>query len=151
MQGFLWGETVRTPDQFDYMLFPRILALAERAWHSADWELPYVTGEQFDSTASQVDLNSIGEDYATFASTVGNRELLKLDAAGVAYRIPPPGAKMVGGLLQMNSDFPGLTLEFSNDGNSWQTWNSAAPPASAQFVRSRSADGARTSRVTQVQ
>lgn len=151
MQGFLWSETVRTPEHFDYMLFPRILALAERAWHAASWELPYVSGEQFSATSGQVDINGINADYATFATTIGTRELLKLDAAGVGYRIPPPGAKVVGGELQMNSDFPGLTLEYSNDGSSWQVWNSASPPASAQFVRSQSADGTRTSRVTQIQ
>lgn len=151
MQGFLWSETVRTPEHFDYMLFPRLLALAERAWHAADWELPYVTGERFSSTSGQVDLNSVNADYATFAATIGARELLKLDSAGVLYRIPPPGAKVIGGELQMNSNFPGLTLEYSNDGNSWQTWNSANPPASARFVRSQSANGARTSRVTAIE
>jgi len=151
MQGFLWSETVRTPEHFDYMLFPRILALAERAWHKADWELPYVAGEQFDSQSGQVSTNGIDNDYAAFASAIGSRELAKLDAAGIKYRIPPPGAKVVGGQLQMNSNFPGLTLEYSNDGNSWQVWNNASPPASAQFVRSQSADGTRTSRVTQIQ
>lgn len=152
MQGFLWGETVRTPEQFDYMLFPRLLALAERAWHAADWELPAVAGETFDNASGQVDTNGINADYAAFAATVGARELAKLDAAGVDYRIPPPGAKMVGGVLQMNSDFPGLTLEYSTDGNSWQVWNSANPPnTDAQFVRSQSANGARTSRVTEIE
>ena len=151
MQGFLWSETVRTPEHFDYMLFPRVLALAERAWHAADWELPAVAGETFDSTSGQVDANRINADYAAFAATIGARELAKLDAASIGYRIPPPGAKVVGGVLQMNSDFPGLTLEYSTDGNSWQVWNSANPPATATFVRSQSADGARTSRVTEIE
>ncbi len=151
MQGFLWSETVRTPEQFDYMLFPRLLALAERAWHAADWELPYVAGETFDSQSGQSNIDSINNDYATFAAAIGTRELLKLDAAGIQYRVPPPGAKVIGGQLQMNSHFPGLALEYSNDGNSWQSWNSANPPATAAFVRSKSADGSRISRVTEVQ
>ena len=149
MQGFLWSETVRTPEHFDYMLFPRLLALAERAWHEASWELPYVSGTTFSSTSGQVDVNAVEAGYAEFASAIGAKELLKLDLAGVNYRIPPPGASSIGGVVQMNTNFPGLTLEYSTDGNNWQTWNSAAPPAAATFFRSRSANGNRTSRVTQ--
>ena len=33
IQGHLWSETVRNPSQLHYMIFPRMLALAERAWH----------------------------------------------------------------------------------------------------------------------
>jgi len=150
MQGFLWSETVRTPAQFDYMVFPRMLALAERAWHKADWELPVVTGETFSANSVQVDQLAISSDYSTFAYALATKELLKLDAAGVQYRIPPPGAAVAGGVVQMNSAFPGLTLEYSSDGANWQVWNSASPPTSAAFVRSRSADGNRVSRVTQM-
>ncbi|MEO8301874.1 MAG: family 20 glycosylhydrolase, partial [Rhizomicrobium sp.] len=45
MQGQLWSETVRSPQISDYMLFPRTLALAERAWHKAVWEPDYVAGK----------------------------------------------------------------------------------------------------------
>lgn len=151
MQGFLWSETIRTPEQFDYMLFPRTLAVAERAWHGASWERPYVQGEQYSATSMQVDTDAVNNDYASFANALGNRELFKLDTGGVQYRIPPPGAKVIGGQLQMNSSFPGLTMEYSLDGSSWQVWNSANPPATANFVRSKSADGNRVSRVTPVQ
>jgi len=33
IQGHLWSETVRNPSHLHYMIFPRMLALAERAWH----------------------------------------------------------------------------------------------------------------------
>jgi len=150
MQGFLWSETVRTPEQFDYMIFPRLLALAERAWHLPSWEQRPVSGETFSADSAQVDFQGIDFDYATFAAALATKELAKLDAAGVAYRIPPPGAKVIGGQLQMNSAFPGLVLEYSIDGSSWQVWNSANPPASATLIRSKSADGKRVSRITEV-
>ena len=38
MQAQLWTETVRTTEQLHEMLFPRLLAVAERAWHKAPWE-----------------------------------------------------------------------------------------------------------------
>ena len=41
MQGHLWSETVRKSEQLDDMIFPRLLALAERAWHKSSWEVPY--------------------------------------------------------------------------------------------------------------
>ena len=35
-QGQLWTEYIATPEQLEYMAFPRLLALAEVAWTSAD-------------------------------------------------------------------------------------------------------------------
>ena len=35
LQGQTWTETIRTDDQYYEMVFPRILAVAERAWHRA--------------------------------------------------------------------------------------------------------------------
>ena len=44
VQGQLWSETTRTDAQVDYMLFPRLLALAERAWSPAPWTPAYQPG-----------------------------------------------------------------------------------------------------------
>ena len=43
MQGHLWSETVRTKEDMDYMIFPRLLAVAERAWHKVrfHYEIPF--------------------------------------------------------------------------------------------------------------
>ncbi|MGL6121427.1 MAG: family 20 glycosylhydrolase, partial [Shewanella sp.] len=41
LQGQLWSETVRSDNTVEYMVFPRLLMLAERAWHQAAWEVPY--------------------------------------------------------------------------------------------------------------
>ena len=38
MQSQLWSEVVRTSEALDSMIFPRLVAMAERAWHRADWE-----------------------------------------------------------------------------------------------------------------
>ena len=43
MQGHLWTETVRNAEDQDEMIWPRILALAERAWHKSNWEENYST------------------------------------------------------------------------------------------------------------
>jgi len=66
------------------MLFPRLLALAERAWHKAAWENA-MSEEERDSLRD--------EDWERFANALGSKELARLDAFGIAYRVPLPGAR----------------------------------------------------------
>ena len=68
------------------MLFPRLLALAERAWHKASWESIPNTDERDRERA---------DDWIKFANTMTHRELGRLDKMGVAYRVTPPGARLV--------------------------------------------------------
>ncbi|MBX2880278.1 MAG: carbohydate-binding domain-containing protein [Granulosicoccus sp.] len=149
MQGQLWSETVRTPAQFDYMVFPRLLALAERAWHRASWELDYVPGRSFSGGGATnfVDQTARNTDYALFARTLAVKELPKLDAAGIAYRIPVPGAQSQGGVLQMNSALPGVDLEYSTNGQDFVSYSTGASANGVQAIRARSSNGARTGRV----
>lgn len=148
MQGQLWSETVRTPEQFDYMVFPRLLALAERAWHRASWELDYVPGRTYTGGSTNfVDTSARDADYALFARSLAEKELPKLDAAGVAYRIPVPGATVEGGVLNMNNAIPGLPLEYSTDGEDFTDYTVGASANGVVAIRSRSADGSRASRI----
>ena len=91
MQGHLWTETVRNPDQMFAMIFPRLLALAERAWHKASWE---------DITDREKRDETMKADWVKFAGALGNRELVRLDKMGVQYRVPPPGARSEAGLIK---------------------------------------------------
>ena len=146
MQGQLWSETVRTPEQFDYMLFPRVIALAERAWSRGSWELDYAVGQTFSGSTNLVDKNALTDDYAGFAAALASKEFLKLDAAGIDYRISVPGASTDGGLLSMNSDLPGLPLEYSLDGVSYLPYEPGTSANGVVAIRARSADGQRTGR-----
>ena len=85
MQAQIWSETVRTDEQMDNMLFPRLLAVAERAWHKAPWEDGNTSAREAKMT----------EDWMGFRAAVGNKELLRLDEMDIKYRIPPPGARSV--------------------------------------------------------
>ena len=146
MQGQLWSETVRTPEQFEYMVFPRLLALAERAWSTGSWELDYVPGQTFSGDSNLVDKAALTADYASFAAALATKELPKLDAAGIQYRIPVPGAVSTGGVLQMNSDIPGLPLQYSTDGSTFQPYVAGTSAGSVVAVRATSATGSRTGR-----
>ena len=150
MQGHLWGETVRTGEQIDYMAFPRLLALAERAWHRADWERDYDPDTVYSGGTPEVPATGLVDtaareaDWASFAAALGTKELAKLDAAGVGYRIPVPGARVGANGLEMNASLPGIPLEYDAGGG----FEPYAPgtAATATAVRARSADGERAGR-----
>src|SRR3546814_13915283 len=55
VQAQLWSETLRTDAGVEYMLFPRLLALAERGWSAAPWTPPYRPGASYDWGDKRVD------------------------------------------------------------------------------------------------
>ena len=75
---------IRLPEHADYMLYPRLLAAAERSWHTAKWET-IVDQQQFERARRH--------DWSHFASAVGHRELRRLDQLRVQYRLPLPGVR----------------------------------------------------------
>jgi hexosaminidase len=110
IQGQLWGENLRSGRSVEYMGFPRIVALAERAWaRSPDW------AHISDSAVRNLELQ---RDWNQFANRLGQRELPRLDyiAGGVQYRLPPPGAAVREGRLRANVTFPGLSIRYTTDG-----------------------------------
>jgi len=144
LQGSLWAETVRTEEQFEGMVFPRILGLAERAWHTAPWEANDLTKTATDEVARNA-------DYNQFANLVAQQIFPKLETDGIAFNLPVPGAIIESGVLKANSPFPGLTIEYSTDnGNSWNRYDHNNPPAVSNGVKVRTVSGDRTSRVTSV-
>jgi hexosaminidase len=148
----LWSETVRNDEQYEYMVFPRVLAAAERAWHRADWENDYKVGVEYSQNSNLVDKASLNQDYNRFANVLGQRELAKLEKSGIDYRLPVPGAKVEDGKLAMNVQFPGVTLQYSLDGENWLTYaDNARPNVTGEvFIRSVSATGEKVSRITSV-
>jgi len=151
MSAQLWSETVRTDEQYEYMVFPRVLAAAERAWHKADWELEYQVNREFNQKTTFVDKALLKNDWQRFANTVGQREMKRLEKAGIDFRLPLPGAKVINGLLNMNISFPGLKLQYSLDkGESWLEYNADQKPrvTGKVWLRSVSPSGKNFSRVS---
>lgn len=151
MSGQAWNETVRTDGQMGYMIFPRALSVAERAWHRADWEQDYQQGKEYKGGETKfVDIQSLNKDWMRFANILGQRELAKIDKTGIGYRLPVPGAKVIDGKLNINVALPGLTTQYSiGDANQWQNYDANAKPEvkGVVYVRTVSHDGKRFSRV----
>ncbi len=111
LQGELWSENIRSPETLEYLAFPRVLALAERAWSPApDW------ASQPDQ-AARVKLIDVA--WNQFANSLGQVQLPRLDYlfGGVGYRLSPPGAVIEGGELKANTAYPGLTIRYTTDGS----------------------------------
>lgn len=132
-----WSETVRTDEQLEAMLFPRLLAFAERAWHRGPWE----PADGMDLKAP-IDRDALATDWQRFANTVGYQELPALDRAGVRYRIEVPGAQIVDGALRANVPFPGLKIEYRDSNGAFVPYDTTRPPAiAATEVRAITATG----------
>ncbi|PWK47376.1 hexosaminidase [Pleionea mediterranea] len=156
IQGQFWSESIRADAQVEYMIFPRLLALAERAWHKADWELLYHHQGRLYSQNSEYFTGSHQRarelDWLVFRDAVGYKELLKLDAANIAYRLPGVGAIRHNHQLLVNSEFPGVTVEVKPDENApWQAYSPDVTVTDTALIRARSADGQRTGRAIPVE
>ena len=110
LQCSMWSETVKGPQQLEYMVLPRFTAMAERAWaKNPDW----VT--EPDEVKARVLYNKAWSQYV---STMGLREQPRLDnfAGGFNYRIPFAGAVVKEGKVFANVLFPGLVIRYTTNG-----------------------------------
>ncbi|WP_431561549.1 family 20 glycosylhydrolase [Sphingopyxis sp.] len=150
LQAQLWSETIRTDAQVDYMLFPRLLALAERAWAPAPWTPAYQAGVSYEWGDKRVDAVKLEAGWQDFAGRVA-AQFPMLEKIGVAYRVAPPGARIVNGKLEANSMFPGTAIEYRIEGGAWTRHAGPVAVSGAAELRSRSADGKRASRTVRVE
>jgi hexosaminidase len=150
MQAQLWSETTRTDRQVEYLLFPRLLHFAERAWHQAEWELPYDNqGKIYSAQTQYFDdkwRQQREQDWQNINALIGQQEFTKLARADIAYRVAPPGAMMREGKLLMNNIYP-FDLQYRGADQSWQTWLAPTAVKLPIDVRAVSRDTKRPSRV----
>jgi hexosaminidase len=111
IQGNLWSETLGAEGRLEYMMLPKLLGLAERAWApDPDWA----------KEASPARSDSLyREAWSRLVNVVGQRELPRLDreVPGLTYRIPTPGLKVLGGMVHCSVELPGFTLRYTTDGS----------------------------------
>jgi hexosaminidase len=110
LQSAVWGENIKSTQRLEYMLLPRLLGFAERAWSKdPDW------ATERDTTKSQV---LYQQAWANFLNVLGKRELPRLDYinGGYGYHIPKPGVIFQDGAYLANEQFPGLTIRYTTNG-----------------------------------
>ena len=113
IQGNLWSETLGAEGRLEYMLLPKLFALAERAWApDPDW------ARERDAAKAE---SLYREAWSRFVNVLGQRELPRLDreVPGLNYRIPTPGLKVEAGMVRCSLELPGggFTLRYTTDGS----------------------------------
>ncbi len=110
IQGLLWSENLRSVEQEEYLLLPKLLGIAERAWAKD----PAWATERDKTKALQL----YDTAWSEFVNIVGRRELPRLDylSGGFQYRIPTVGLKITEGAVVANIQLPGMTIRFTTDG-----------------------------------
>ena len=71
LQGELWSETIKGREMLEYYYLPKLLGLAERAWAG---QTPWGSIENNDKRTE-----AINKAWNSFANTIGQRELPRLD------------------------------------------------------------------------
>ncbi len=111
IQGQLFTENVQSTKTLDYLLFPKLLALAERAWaKDPSW------ATETDKAKAELEYN---KDWSLFVNVLGEKELPRLDyyAGGFNYRIPPVGAIIQHSTVVANIQIPGFIIRYTTDGS----------------------------------
>jgi hexosaminidase len=110
IKGTLWAEKILDSDRLQYMLIPRIFALAERAWaQEPEWEKP-----------SQSNWKALYEqDWSRFANRIGLKEIPRLEKRwnGINYKLPSIGIKEIDGKIACNLELPGFYIVYTRDGS----------------------------------
>ena len=106
IQAQLWGETLRSFDEVQYLMLPKMMGVSERAWNSIpEW------------SKNLTDLNAYGEARHQYNLKIGTRELPLLNKMGYNFRVGPPGIKLVDGKLLINTQYPDEMVTYTLDGS----------------------------------
>ena len=111
IQAAMWQENITSPTLFEYMLLPRLLAMAERAWTKEPaWAI-----EHDDMKAKEL----FKKDWSAFVNIVSKKELPRLDFynGGYQYRIPTASAIIRDGKVIVNTELPGFVIRYTIDGS----------------------------------
>ena len=106
VQAQLWGETLRSFDEVQYMLLPKMMGVSERAWTAMpEWSKNLTDNQAYNEARHQYNLK------------IGTRELPLLKGMGYTFRVGPPGIKVVDGMLYINTQYPDELVTYTLDGS----------------------------------
>ncbi|MNL31010.1 N,N'-diacetylchitobiase precursor [compost metagenome] len=119
IQGPLWSEIITSAERFEYMMLPKLFAVAERAWATD----PAWAAETDGLKSSKM----YEQNWSAFMNVMAKRELPRIShyAGGYNYRIPTPGTLVKNGMVHANVEYPGMVIRYTTDG-SVPTLNSKA-------------------------
>lgn len=144
IQGQLWSEVTINQDAVEYMVFPRLLALAERAWHYADWQ------KDASTLSSENQLKAVrNNDWQGFNSALLSQHAPVLVKQGVNVRVPQPAAIVKDGKLVIKPQ-AGLVMEYLSADQQWIEYTQPVAINGVVNVRARIAGTQQVSRQAQL-
>ena len=106
IQAQLWGETLRSFDEVQYMMLPKMMGVSERAWTAMpEW------------SKDLTDIKAYNEARHQYNLKIGTRELPLLKGMGYNFRVGPPGIKLEDGKLLINTQYPDELVTYTLDGS----------------------------------
>lgn len=116
LSGQIWAETIRSFEQIEYYLFPKVFGLAERAWNAQP------------SWALSLDSKVYVDAKRKYNAGIVTYELPRLAKRGINFRVSPPGIIVKDRLLFVNTTNPNAVIRYTTDGSEptensvkWQT------------------------------
>ena len=99
VQAHLFTETIRSTDQVEEYMFPKILGIMERAWNA------YPDFSDYPSA-----LNAYNYQIMEY-------ELPRLQSWGYSFHLSQPGIIVENGLIKMNSPYAKAEIRYTTDGS----------------------------------
>nr|WP_302829205.1 family 20 glycosylhydrolase [uncultured Bacteroides sp.] len=107
VQGQLFAETIRSFEGVEYLLFPKLMGLAERGWNAHPaWE----------SLSGVQEQQAFNQALALYYEKISKDEMPYWAKNGINFRLPQPGLLMKDGNLYANIAIEGAEIRYTTDG-----------------------------------
>ena len=107
VQGQLFAETIRSFDGVEYLLFPKLMGLAERGWNAHPvWE----------SLSGAQEQQAFDKALALYYEKISEKEMPYWAKEGINFRLPLPGLIVKDGNLYANVAIQGAEIRYTTDG-----------------------------------
>lgn len=138
LQGNLWTEVIPDAASAWSMLLPRLLALAERGWHKADWQSAYQPGQSYQSDSILLNpsqAEAYQADWHSFSNRLWQHEVPRLLAASLPVQLPWVGVRQIDDKLHALTQ-TGLAIEYQQGDGQWQRYQQPVPAQPGTRFRS---------------
>ena len=107
VQGQLFAETIRSFEGVEYLLFPKLMGLAERGWNAHPaWE----------SLSGVQEQQAFNQALALYYEKISKDEMPYWAKNGINFRLPQLGLLMKDGNLYANVAIEGAEIRYTTDG-----------------------------------
>ncbi len=107
VESALWCETVRGFENMEYLLFPKMMGLAERGWKAfPEWEALSGAEEQA----------VFEKELAFYYRRINLREMPYWEKMDVNYHLASPGVIIKDGMIHANTHVSGAQIRYTTDG-----------------------------------